>query len=81
MRNIEARWQLSAAAEAQRYRHYGLDYDTAWPDLDPGPSHPAAHGPTPTSRPHRPDRTDEPAIPPEGSVERHVDGGCKHPTP
>jgi len=42
--------------------------------------------PRPTGRRRRadligPDRTDEPAIPPEGSVERHVDGGCKHPTP
>jgi hypothetical protein len=45
------------------------------PDSDPVPSHPADE---PTSS--APAGTDEPAIPPEGSVERHVDGGCKHPT-
>src|SRR5215211_6757738 len=40
--------------------------------------------PRPTGRRRRadligPDRTDEPAIPPEGSVERHVDGRLQAP--
>jgi hypothetical protein len=54
--NIEPDGQLSAAEEAELYRHYGLDYDTV--TLDNGA--PADQTLTePAGQTHKPDRTDQ----------------------
>ena len=47
--NIEPDGQLSAAEEAELYRHYGLDYDTV--TLDSG---------APAGQTHKPDRDEQP---------------------
>src|SRR5215207_9293901 len=54
--NIEPDGQLSAAEEAELYRHYGLDYDSV--TLDSGA--PAGQAlAEPADQTHKPDRTDE----------------------
>jgi hypothetical protein len=54
--NIEPDGQLSAAEEAELYRHYGLDYDTV--TLDNGA--PAGHAlADPADQTHQPERTNQ----------------------
>jgi Domain of unknown function (DUF2382) len=54
--NIEPDGQLSAAEEAELYRHYGLDYDTVTPDSGASAGQALAE---PAGQTHEPDR-DEP---------------------
>jgi hypothetical protein len=62
--NIEADGQLSEAAEAELYRHYGLDYDTVTTDGDQATGQPG--GPADQDQPTAPPPTDEPAAAPTG---------------
>jgi hypothetical protein len=54
--NIEPDGQLSAAEEAELYRHYGLDYDTVTLDSDLPVGQALAE---PADQPHRPDRGEQ----------------------
>src|SRR4029453_4097503 len=52
--NIEPDGQLSAAEEAELYRHYGLDYDTVTLDSGPPAGQTLAEAAGPTRAPKRP---------------------------
>jgi hypothetical protein len=54
--NIEPDGQLSAAEEAELYRHYGLDYDTVTLDNGAPADQTLAE---PAGRTHKPERTDQ----------------------